>query len=349
MFSNITKEKIFFTQHLFLMLKGGFLISEALETLREEVKSKALKKALEDVLKRVLSGESLNKSLARHPKIFDQFYQSIIKIGEESGNLENNLKYLASQIRSDYEIKRRIRGAMLYPAMVIILAIIIALVVTIFILPKIIGLFSILEIQLPLITRFLIKSVSFFQKNWIFIILGIILIIFLFKILRKLKSFRYYSDKLIISLPIAGLILRNLTISRFSQSFYTLLKSGLPILESLELCSQTTPNEVFKRNLVSVKLEVEKGGKISQGLRAFPETFPLIFSQMVSVGEKSGTLEDSCHYLAKFYQREVNMSLKTLSTVLEPILLIFVGVFVAFVALAIITPIYRFSSALKFR
>jgi len=349
MFSNIAKEKIFLTQHLFLMLKGGFLISEALETLKEEVKSKSLKRALEDISKRILAGESLNKSLARHPKIFDQFYQNIVKIGEESGSLENNLNYLTSQIRSEYETKKRIKGAMIYPLIVIILALIIALVVTIFILPKIINIFTIMEIKLPLVTMILIKSVSFLQKNWIFIIAGIMLIIFLFKILRKLRIFRYYSDKLIISLPIVGVILKNLTLSRLSHSLYTLLKSGLPILESLELISQALPNEVFKKNLVAVKLEVERGGKISQGLKNFPETFPLIFSQMISVGEKSGALEDSCLYLSKFYQREVDSSLGSLSTVLEPILLILVGIFVAFIALAIITPIYRFSGALKLR
>lgn len=331
------------------MLKGGFLVSESLETLKEEVKSKAFKKALEDILKRVLGGESLNQGLARHPKIFDSFYQNIIKLGEESGSLENNLKYLSSQIRSDYETKSKIKGAMLYPLIVIILALIISLVVTIFILPKIINIFTILEVQLPLVTVILIKSVSFLQKNWFFIIAGIIFLILIFKILKKFKIFRYYSDKLVLSLPIIGSIIKNLTLSRFSQSFYTLLKSGLPIIEGLELCSQAVPNEVFKRNLILVKLEVERGGRISQGFKNFSETFPLIFSQMISVGEKSGTLEDSCHYLAKFYQEEVDSSVKNLSTILEPMLLILVGVFVAFIALAIITPIYRFTGALKFR
>lgn len=349
MFSNLTKEKIFFTQHLYLMLKGGFLISEALETLKKEVKSKTFKRAIEDILKRILEGESLSKSLANHPKIFNQFYQNIIRIGEESGSLENNLRYLASQIRSDYETKNKIKGAMLYPLIVVILALIIAFVVTIFILPKLLNIFSILEIKLPLMTVILIKSVSFLQKNWIFLILGIIFIVLLFKILRKLNSFRYYSDKFIISLPVIGEITKNLTLSRLSQSFYTLLKSGLPILESLDLIPQTISNEFFKRNLMLVKLEVEKGGKISQGLNNFPQTFPVIFSQMVSVGEKSGALEDSFRYLAKFYQEEVDTSLKNLSGVLEPVLLIFVGIFVAFIALAIITPIYQFSGALKMR
>lgn len=343
------KEKIFFTQHLYLMLKGGFLLSEALETLKEEVRSRTFKRALEDILKRILGGESFNKSLAKHPKIFDQFYQNIIRIGEESGNLENNLNYLTSQLRSDYEIKNKVKGAMVYPSIVVVLGLFLAFFVSIFILPKIINIFSVLEIKLPLMTIILIGSVSFLRKNWIFIIMGIIFIILIFRILRKFKTFRYYSDNFILSLPIVGSIVKNLTLSRFSQGLYTVLKSGIPILESLELCGQTLQNEVFKKNLISVKLEVERGGKISQGLKNFPKTFPLIFCQMISVGEKSGALEESYHYLSKFYQNEVDSSLKTLSTILEPLLLILVGLFVGFIALAIITPIYRFTGGLKFR
>ena len=238
---------------------------------------------------------------------------------------------------------------MLYPLIVIVLALIIAFVVTIFILPKILNIFSVLDVKLPMATIILISGSTFFQKNWIFVIAGIFLVILIYKILRRFLFFRYYTDKLTLSLPVVGEVSRNITLSRFSQSFYTLLKSGLPILESLEIISETVINEVFKKNFNLVKLEVEKGGKISKGLSNYPETFPMIFSQMVSVGEKSGALEDSFKYLAKFYQREVNSSLKNISVVLEPILLIFVGLFVAFIALAIITPIYQFTGSLKLR
>ncbi len=126
MFSNLAKEKIFFTQHLFLMIKGGLPISEALETLKEETKSKTFKKVLNDILKRISEGESLNQSLARHPKVFDHFFQGVVKIGEKSGTLEENLQYLNSQLRSEYEIRRKIKGALAYPAIFVILVVFIA-------------------------------------------------------------------------------------------------------------------------------------------------------------------------------------------------------------------------------
>lgn len=349
MFESLAKEKIFFTQHLFLMLKGGMPISEALEVLKAETKSKYFKKALNDILKRVLAGESLHKSFANYPKIFDRFYQSIIKTGEESGTLERNLEYLALQLRSEYEIKRKISGALIYPAIVILLALVISLFVILYVLPKVTNLFQILAIELPLATRILIKTATFLQQQWLFLIGLIIFLTIFFRMIFRIKSLKFYFDKISLSLPIVGPIQKDLNLSRFAQNFSTLLQSGMPILECLEICLENLPNEFFKRNLLLVKSEVERGGKISQGLKKIPKIFPLTFSQMIAVGETSGSLEESYLYLSKFYQEEVDSALKNLSNLLEPILLIFVGIFVAFVALAIITPIYRFTGAMKIR
>lgn len=349
MFFSFSKEKIFLSQHLFLMIKAGMPISEALETLIEETKSRGFRKALQDILKQVLAGESLSKSFSRYPKIFDRFWQSIIKVGEESGNLEGNLKYLASQLRYEYETKRKVGGVLIYPAIIILMAFSISFFVTFFILPKLTSLLQILEIELPLPTRILIYSTSFLQKNWIFLIIGILSLIFIYKILSRLVFFKFYFDKISLWLPFFGQIQKNLALARFSQSFYTLLKSGVPILESLEICSQYLPNEVFKKALILVKGDVERGEKINQGFKKMPKIFPLIFSQMIAVGERTGTLEESCLYLAKFYQEEVESDIKNFSTLLEPLLLIFVGIFVGFIALAIITPIYQFTGSFKFR
>lgn len=349
MSAQLAKEKIFFTQHLYLMLKGGFLISEALETLKKEIKSKTFKIAIEDVLKGILAGQKLSASMNLHPRVFDDFYCNIIKIGEDSGSLEANLKYLSSQLTAEYETKKKIAGAMMYPAIVITLSLLISFAVVIFIMPQLLNIFSVLNVELPLSTKLLLSLVAFTQKNWLFIILGIIFIIFLLKFLRKILVFRIFFDRIIISFPVSGAMIKNITLARFSQSFYTLLKSGVPILESMELVISTIPNEIFKNNLRKVELEIERGGKLSQGFGAFPKTFPVIFSQMVSVGEKSGSLEDSFKYLAKFYQKEVNSSLKNIATVVEPVLLIFVGLFVTFISLAIITPIYQFSGSFQLR
>jgi len=349
MFSDLTKEKIFFTQHLYLMIKGGLPISEALEALKEETKSKTFKKVLGDILKRIAEGESLNQSLARHPKIFNQFFQGIVKIGEESGTLEENLKYLNSQLRSEYEIKGKIKAALIYPSIVVILAIAIAFFVSVFVLPKAMAIFQMFRFQLPLSTRILISSTNFLRKNWLFVLIFVIFLTFLFQLLKRIKIFRYFFDKISLSLPVFGPVFKNANLTQFSQSFYTLLKSGIPILETLDICIQNLPNEVLKESLTSVKAEVERGGKMSQGLKVSSKIFSSIFSQMVSVGERSGALEDSFLYLSNFYQEEVDSALKNISTVLEPLLLILVGLFVGFVAMAIIIPIFKFTGNLSFR
>ncbi len=346
------KEKMFFAEHLSLMIKGGIPISEALEILKSEAKSRGLKRALNDILKRVLEGERLEKSFEKHPRIFDRFFRNIVRVGEESGTLEENLRYLASQIQKDYELKRKVVGALLYPLLVLVLATVIISVVTFFVIPKITPLFQALpqaEAGLPFATEILISLSSFLKQFWFLIIAAFIFFVVIFKILQKIRFIKFYFDKISLSLPFFGQMYKNLALSRFSRNLYTLLGSGMPILEALEICADSLPNEIHKRNVMKVRAGVERGEKISSGLRKNPQNFPPIFSEMVLVGEKTGSLEESLLYLAEFYEKEFDTTIKNLSGLLEPVLLIFVGIFVAFVAFAIITPIYQFTSGLRIR
>jgi len=349
MFFVSQKEKMFFTEHLFLMIKGGTPLTEALEVLKSAAKSQTFKKALNDILKRILEGESLSKSMERHPRIFNKFFQSIVKVGEESGTLEENLKYLSSFLQSEYSLKRKIIGALIYPLLIIVIALIIVSIITFFILPNLLSLFQALEIKLPLATRILIGSAAFIQKYWIFILGGFSLFFLIWKIFQRIKSIQFYFHKITLFLPFFGGINKNRNLADFSRTFYTLLKSGMPILEALNICIDTLQNGVYRKNLGLVRLGVERGEKISQGLKRFPETFPTVFSQMVLVGERTGGLEESFLHLAEFHEKELDSTVKNLSNLLEPVLLILVGLFVAFIVLAIITPIYQFTSGLRIR
>jgi len=349
MFSVPQKEKMFFAEHLSLMIKGGISITEALETLRDEARNKDFKKAIGDILKRISEGETLSRSLEEHPKIFDSFFSNAVRVGEESGSLEENLKYLSESMRSEYEMQGTVKSAMAYPIIIIIMAFGIALGVSFFILPKLTQLFQILGVELPFLTRVLINSVSLLQKYGILIVILIVLGLFGFRMLLRVRKIKFLFDKTVLSLPFTGSISKNISLARFARTFFTLLKSGMPILESLEICSRSISNEVYKQKILEVRSAVEKGEKISQGLKNDPKIFFPIFSQMVSVGEKSGTLEESFLYLAKFYERETSQTLKNISAIIEPALLIIVGLFVAFIALAVITPIYKFTGEFKIR
>jgi len=343
------KEKIFFAEHLSLMIKGGIPIAEALETLRDETKSRTFKKVLNEILRRILEGESLEKAFSKYPKIFDRFFLSIISVGEKSGTLDENLRYLSLQLRKDYEMRRKVIASLIYPAIIIILALAIAFGVVFFIFPKIKEVFEAMpqEVRLPLASRMLINFATFFRKYWLTIGTGVIFATFIFKVLQRVRFIRFYFDKISLFLPLLGPIFKNLNLARFSRNSYTLLKSGLPILEVLKICGDSLPNEVYRRNLISIKSGVERGEKISSGLKKISQNFPPVFSEMVLVGEKTGSLEDSLLYLARFYEREVDSTLKNLSTILEPILLILVGTFVTFVALAVILPHFRLIEVLR--
>jgi type IV pilus assembly protein PilC len=348
------KEKIFFAENLSLMIKGGIPIAESLETLRDEVKSRTFRKILADTLKRVLEGEGLAKSLERYPRVFDRFFLSVVKLGEKSGTLEENFKYLALQLRKDYELRRKVIGALLYPILIIILAILIILVVIYFVLPKIIPVFESLQAmgivgQLPLATQILL-NLGNFLRNFGFLIPPILICFFLFfKILQKISLIRFYFDKIALAFPILGNIFKNLNLARFSWNFYTLLKSGMPILEALEVCSSILPSEVYRRNLFLIKTDVERGEKISSSLKKIPQYFSPIFSEMILVGEKTGSLEESFLYLAEFYTQEADSTIKNISDLIGPILLIFIGILVILIALATIIPIFRFIGEIKVR
>ena len=341
------KEKMFFTEHLSLMIKGGIPIAEALDTLRKEAKSWIFKRALNDIFKRVLEGESLSKSMARHPRVFDKFFQNIIKSGEESGSLEGNLKYLSSFLRGQYSLRKKIISALIYPIIIIIIAAIIVSVISFFILPKLIKLFKSLGVQLPLPTKVLLIMGEFLQRYWFLVIIGIFGYFLAVKIFKTFSFTKFYIDKKNLLLPVFGRIEKNRCLAEFSRTFSTLLKSGVPILESLDVCIDVLQNEVYKEKLTKVRLEVERGENISHGLKRFPKNFPTIFSQMVLIGEKTGSLEESFSYLTEFYEKEVDSAVRSISSIIEPLLLILVGFFVAFVALAIIMPIYQITSGIR--
>ena len=343
------KEKMFFAEHLSLLLRGGVSLNEALNILTIEAKSKAFKKALSDVLRQVLEGRTFHDSLKKYPQIFDNFFQNVIQIGEESGTLEENLKYLSLYIRSEYLLRKKVTGSLIYPLIIIVMALFIVITVSFFILPRLVGLFRALGITLPLATRILLATGGFLNKYGLLILIGAVVLFAIFRILNSIKIFRFYFHKISLYLPFFGIINKNRNLTVFSRTLYTLLKSGVPILDSLNVCIDTISNEVFKKDMSLVKSAVERGEKISQGLKRYPEVFPSIFSNMVLVGEKTGALEESLLHLVDFYDTEVDTALKNLTGIMEPLVLILVGLFVAFVALAIITPIYQFSSGLRTR
>ncbi|MBI3290826.1 type II secretion system F family protein [Candidatus Falkowbacteria bacterium] len=339
-------DKALFVRHLGTMIKSGININEALEVIADQASSPKFKRILNDILDKIKTGQSLARALSHHKRVFDPFFVNIIKVGEESGTLEENLDYLADEMEDRIELKRNIRTASFYPAIVFSATIGLGIVLAYFVLPKITRLFSTLNFELPITTKILLGFASAMDKFGVFIVAGSFIFLVAVRILISLKPVKPYWHLFLIKLPIVGGLLINYNLVLFSRTLNILLKSGLTIDQALMISIETTSNVVYRKKLKIILPKIQKGKNIADVLTSFKQSkrnplFPLIVIKMIGVGERSGNLAESLKYLADYFQKEVDHSTKNLTTVLEPILLLTVGLIVGFVAISVIAPIYQ--------
>lgn len=341
-------EKLLFTKHLSIMVKSGIPIAEAIDAIADQTGNLAFKKILINIKKEIENGQSLEKSLSLYPHIFDPLYLNLIKIAEESGGLEQNLNYLADELKKQYAFKKKIQGALFYPMIVISTATIVGGFTTFYVLPKLIDLFSSLDVKLPLSTKILLFIAQTAKDYGIFIALGMIILsvgIFFLIRLPKVKP-RYH--KFLLKLPVFGIFIRNIELTNFCRNIGIMLKSGLPITAALKTEYDATSNLVFKEYIGQIAKAVEKGKSLESEMNSskYP-LIPKIMSKMIGVGEKTGKLDESLIYLGDFFEDEVDNSAKNLANVLEPIMLLVIGLIVAFVAISIISPIYQLTGGIR--
>ena len=339
-------DKVLFAKHLETMIKSGINLNEALEVIADQTNSKKFKRIVNQVLARVKAGQNLANALARFPKVFDPLFINIIKVGEESGTFEENLNYLAAELEDRMELKRNIKAAALYPAIVLAATFGLGLVLAYFVLPKITRLFKTLSFELPLSTKILLWTADVMDKYGLGIILGIIGGLVFFRFLTKQKFFKPVWHQLLIKMPIIGSIFINYNLVLINRTLGLLLKSGLTIDRAIIITTETTSNAVYQRKLKNIFPQIQKGKRLADILASFKQSkrkplFPLLVIKMIGVGERSGRLDESLVYLAEYFEKEVDNTTKNLTTVLEPILLIVVGLVVGFVAISVISPIYQ--------
>ncbi len=342
------QEKILFTKHLSTMYKAGIPLPEIVQTLVSQTKSDSFKKVLRHVVSEIENGQTLSKALSAFPRIFDQFYVSLIQISEESGTLEENLEFLAIQMTKDYSLRKKVKAALLYPAIVLSAMLILGGFLAIFILPRLVDFFESFDIELPVTTRILLFIAKTMQNYGVLIIGLIILFVVLFRLFIQIPKVKFYWHIVLLKMPIVGILVSYSQVARFARNLGTLVKSGVPIVKSLEVTTDTLSNLKFKRDLGEITKTLGKGKNIGITMenKRYWE-YPLIVSKMISVGEKSGKLDEVLIYLSEFYDDEIDDLSKNLSTILEPILLIIMGIGVGFVALSIITPIYELTGSIR--
>lgn len=340
-------EKLFFTRHLAVMLKSGISLGEAISLLSSQATNERFKKVIVFIQKDIDNGKSLHQALANHGNVFDAFYVRLIAVGEDSGNLQRNLEYLSAQLRKQYDFEKKVKGALMYPAVIVITALIAGAGIGLFVLPKLTELFASLDIALPWSTKLLLFTAGLMKEWGIIIILGIFIIFFLIARLLQTKTVKPFFHYFLLRSPIFGPFFRNVELALFCRNLGVMLQSGLPLVSAFESQMQATSNIVFQRYVRDLYINSQKGKTLESIMKSSASPFiPQIAVKMIGVGEKTGKLDESLLYLGDFFEEEVDDATRNFTTLLEPLVLLAVGLAVAFLAYAIIAPVYQFTGSI---
>ena len=340
------KELLFFTKNLSILLKAGTTLTEAIDVLKNQAKGK-LKYVLEQVEEEIVEGHPFSEALADHKSTFSEIFVNIVCIGEQSGTLEDNLSYIAEQLDKSYQLRKKIVGAMIYPLIVIIGAVVLGIGIVLFVLPKVTVLFKGFDVELPLTTRILIWISDFFQAHGLLaLIVGSVGLIVFF-VLVKQKFVKPVTHWIFLYCPVIKNISVHANLASFCRTMSILLKSGVTIDEGIKICSRTVSNYHYQKFLEKTHDKIKSGDTLAASLALKKHLFYGTDIQIVKVGEQSGSLSDSLAYCATIHEREVDSITKNLSNILEPILLVLVGLMVGFLALSIITPIYSITGSVR--
>jgi len=349
LFSRLSiKDQVFFAKRLSFLINANVPIMDSLHILQRQTKSKRQRQMYDTIITDVSNGQFLATSLGRFGHVFGDFAINIIKTGETSGSLDENLNYLAEELEKKQRLRRKVMGALIYPALIIVATLGITGLLTVYIFPKILPIFASLDVTLPITTRFLIW-LSDFLSNWGLLVIGIIILVTvgLTVLISKKKQAHYVWDRIILRFPLLGKIALHYQVANITRTLGLLLKSGTSIVESLKITADTTSNMVFREKLELISGSVMEGELVSAQMLKYPHVFPDLMAQMVGIGEKTGKLSDTFLYLSDLYEEEVDNLTKNLSSTIEPVLMIFMGIIVGFIAVSIITPIYQVTQHLN--
>lgn len=334
-------EKLTFVKNLAVTVKAGLPLARALGVLARQTPNPYFQEILGDIAHSVEGGKALSESMQKYPRIFPPIFANMVKAGEEAGTLDQNLEYLGRQIMRDYNLIRRTRGALIYPSVVFASLLVIGYIMFTFVLPRLTSTFAELGGQLPVLTRAIIGVVGFFSRHPVTIGLGIPAAAAALWLGSLTASGREAVHKINLTLPLVGTIVKKVNLARFTIIFSGLLHSGISIVEALASTSLTVTNIYYRRALSDASEKVKIGIDLVAALEKYPDLFTPMVTQMIAVGEESGTLEKVLAEVGNFYEAEVDDTVKNLATIIEPVLVILIGAVVGVLAVGLILPIYN--------
>ena len=333
-------DKIMFTRNLAVMIGAGLALNKALSVLEEQSENQKLKAIIAEVANNVQAGKAFSECIAAHPDAFPDLYVNMVRIGETAGNLEEVLNGLANQMKKDHDIVSRVRGALMYPAVIFTVMLLVGYLMMILVVPKLAATFMDIGAELPASTKVLIFLSNVMLNYWYFVIGGAVGLIYAMRLALRTASGKKGLDALILRLPIIKGLSRKLNSARLCRTLGILVDSGVPIVKALEILAKTLSNHYFSESLSTAALEIQKGKTLFESLKKYKGLYPPLVVQMIAVGEETGSLTKVLTKLAEFYEDEVNELTKNLSTIIEPIMMVVIGAGVGFFALSMITPMY---------
>jgi type IV pilus assembly protein PilC len=335
------KDLMLFTRQLSTLISAEIAISDALRTLHKQVTKPVLKDAIFDIYTDVEGGLYLSQALSKHPNVFSDFFVNMIRSAEVSGRLEQTLLFLADYLEKEMKLKDKIRNAMIYPIFVIVIFFVVLAVVVTVVIPQLKSIFDEVDAKLPLLTR-IVMGAGNFLSSWgilILIVIGIG-VAFAIKYFRSEEGKQVW-DEIILSIPVIGGLSKKIAITRLATSTNVLMRGGLPIANSLEISGRVVSNSLYRRILNETADDIRKGGTISGTFTRYPEYFPPMVTQMIVIGENSGKLDELLSKISSFYDEEVQNAINSAVELIQPILIVLLGVFIGLFVAAVLIPIYN--------
>ncbi|MFH0937286.1 MAG: type II secretion system F family protein [Candidatus Daviesbacteria bacterium] len=339
-------EIVIMTRQLATMIGAGLVLSEAIDILEDQQSNKTFKKVLGAISVDVKGGMDFAAALEKYPDIFPPLYSKLIKAGQASGKLDTILLQLADSLEKEREFKNKVRGAMIYPIVIGLMMVAVMMIMVFFVMPKLIGLYQDSGIELPLPTKIMLEVVGIFTKLWWLVAFLLVIAVILFRRYIATSDGRLTVDQLILRTPVVGKVSNLVILTNFTRTFGLLILSGLSILDSIKIVGEITGNRVYKDSFEIIYKGVERGLSFSSqllGLRVFPK----IVGQMARTGEETGKLDEVMTKISDYFEMEADNSLKNITTLIEPIVLVILGIGVGFLAISVILPIYQLTTSIK--
>jgi type IV pilus assembly protein PilC len=341
------KEKMVFARNLSVMIASGLTVSRAINNLSLQTSNKRFQKILKDIYDEIQAGKALSEGLGKYPNVFGELFINMVKVGEAAGNLDEVLKIVSVQLDKEHDLKSKVKGAMVYPAVILSVMFVIGIVMMVFVIPKLLGVFKDMNAQLPATTQFVIFISDLLRNNGLLVAIVFIGFILFIQFFLRRETGKMALSWFTIHVPIFSSIVKQVNCARFARIYSSLLRSGVNSVEALKIIANTLSNYYYKKTLLQGAEEIQKGINLSKILSDNPDIFPILVSQILQVGEETGKTDVVLLQLAEFYEDEVDQITKNLSSIIEPLLMVVIGSAVGFFAVAMLQPMYSLMDSIK--